>query len=107
MSEETGELDPKATMEQVNAAKFIEGLHAYLKKEIGPLFARVKKLGEENRELRERGLCYRGVFQRACLPYRRGDVVTFNGNAWICVGEGKGNPGENPGFQLLVKGTRS
>ena len=39
--------------------------------------------------------------------YRRGDVVTYDGSAWVAIAvETRATPGTTDGWQLLVKGTR-
>lgn len=56
--------------------------------------------------LKNKGIRYRGVFQRAD-QYERGDVVTYKGSAWVCVDDiGRGTPGDNTSWQLLVKSGR-
>jgi hypothetical protein len=57
-------------------------------------------------ELEGKGIKYSGVWQRA-QDYKRGDVVTYDGSAWVATAEEtRAQPGATNGWQLLVKGTR-
>jgi hypothetical protein len=52
------------------------------------------------------GIKYAGVWQRA-QDYKRGDVVTHDGSAWVALAvETRAQPGATDGWQLLVKGAR-
>ena len=53
-----------------------------------------------------KGVAYCGVWQRA-QDYKRGDVVTFDGSAWVAIAEEtRATPGATDAWQMLVKGTR-
>lgn len=71
--------------------------------EIHEALAEIRK---EIEQVKTRGLNYVGIFQRALIStYKRGDVATYNGAAWVCLnGEKAGIPGDDSGaWQLLVK----
>jgi hypothetical protein len=53
-----------------------------------------------------RGIKYCGVFQRA-QTYRKGDVVTDAGSAWVALREVENEkPGDGASWQLMVKAGR-
>jgi hypothetical protein len=69
----------------------------------------MKRLDEAQKRieaLEAHGIAYKGVHQRA-IEYKRGEVVTSDGSAWIAlVDEAKGKPGTNGDWQLFVKAGR-
>jgi hypothetical protein len=77
------------------------------------LFNAVKTIITSHRALQKRvdaietkGIKYAGVWQRA-QDYKRGDVVTHDGSAWVAIAEEtRAAPGATQGWQLMVKGTR-
>lgn len=93
---------------------FTKGLRAGLLRAIGVLGGhtalahellakRVAALEAQTADVRERGLRYCGVHQRA-LEYRQGDVCTAKGALWISLRQTSEAPGESTDWQLAVKG---
>jgi hypothetical protein len=71
------------------------------RQEIAPLLRRIE-------ELEKRGIEYRGIYQRSC-EYRRGSMITHDGNLWCCITDAEVNesPGSHPSkWQLAVKAGR-
>lgn len=98
-------------------AAFTKGLRAGLLRAIGVLGAhtalahellakRVAALEEQAADVRERGLRYCGVHQRA-LEYRQGDVVTEKSGLWIALRATNEAPGDGSAWQLALKGDRN
>lgn len=78
---------------------------SYTDKENKPIIERIEALEKAMNEVKTRGFRYRGTYQRAVDDYRRGDVVTHSGSAWICLESAKGAPGDDSRtWQLMVKG---
>ncbi|QGA56881.1 hypothetical protein [Brucella sp. 2280] len=78
-----------------------------LKERVADLESRdeeIKSLKGRIDALEEGGIRYRGIYQRA-QPYSKGDVVTFNGCAWIALRSLKETeePGTCDGWMLMVK----
>jgi len=95
--------------ENIDAKRFIIGLRDRIEKGETALEMRIKNLEAEMKVLKQRGLRYEGVFQKAQLPnYGLGSVITFSGGLWICCLEApKGNPETDPDhWQLAVKSGR-
>jgi shikimate kinase len=66
----------------------------------------MKELRARVSAVEEHGIAYKGVHQRA-IEYKRGEVVTSEGSAWIAlVDQAKGKPGTNDEWQLFVKAGR-
>ena len=76
--------------------KYTDEGDAALAKRIDALEARMV-------DIQERGIRYRGVFQRAD-DYQRGDVCTHAGSLWIATDATRQTPGKGSGWQLAVKG---
>lgn len=73
-------------------------LREYLAEQLAPIAKRLD-------ELETKGLAYAGTWQRA-QPYKRGNVVTHEGSAWVAlkdVDEGSRPGGDLEGWQLMVK----
>lgn len=82
-----------------DAVRLIETASKVLMDEIKHLRARVH-------DLESRGIKYCGTWQKA-LDYRRGDVVTHAGSAWVALAEQtRAEPGATGGWQLMVKAGR-
>lgn len=70
----------------LDTEKFIEGLHDYLQREIGPLFKRVDELEKQMVDVKNKGVCFRGVYSED-KEYNRGDLVVRSGAMWACTGD--------------------
>jgi hypothetical protein len=74
-----------------------------LKEWIAPLLARLDGIERRMAAVETRGLCYRGVHQRA-ETYSRGDATTYDGSLFIAVvDDPKDAPGTGGGWVLAVK----
>ena len=87
-------------------ASTIEAIQA-LKKRVAELESRdedFKSLKSRLDALEEGAIKYRGAYQRA-QEYSKGDVVTFNGSAWVAVKALKETeaPASCDGWMLMVK----
>lgn len=79
-------------------------LKRYIGDQLEPLRKRLDALERRADAAEERGLEYRGIWQRAAA-YRRGDVVTADGSLFVAikaVGPGE-QPGKSEDWQLCVK----
>ncbi|GAA5542932.1 hypothetical protein [Brucella sp. NBRC 113783] len=87
---------PELLKSPVQTGVFYEALA-----EVMDAFSAVKKRLDA---LEEGGIKYRGAYQRA-QDYSKGDVVTFNGCAWIAVRTLKETeaPASCDGWMLMVK----
>jgi len=87
---------PELLKSPVQTGVFYEALA-----EVMDAFRAVKKRLDA---LEEGGIKYRGVYQRA-QDYSKGDVVTFNGSAWIALRSLKETeePSTCDGWMLMVK----
>jgi hypothetical protein len=72
-----------------------------------PLAQRITALETELKQVKSKGLTYRGVWQRAS-DYERGAIVTHGGTAWAAtkaVTEGE-EPGKGGTWQMMLKPAR-
>ena len=76
-----------------------------LKEALAPLLERLDSLEAAMNEVRQKGLTYRGVWQRAA-DYERGAIVTLHGTAWAAVKAIKDGeePGKDGAWQMMLKG---
>jgi len=66
------------------------------------LLARVKAMQDRMVVVEQRGVRYRGVYQRS-EDYKRGDLVTFDGSMWHATRDTADEPGASRDWQLAVK----
>ena len=80
-------------------------IQAQVRIEIAPLTKQIEELKAENAELRNGGIKYHGIWQRAS-EYKRGSVVTFDGSMFCAVADVQPAqvPGKCEAWQLAVKG---
>lgn len=93
--------DPKIGGAPMTLAMWAEALAAIAEK-FKAMASRIEQLEREAAELRERGIRFCGVHQRA-LSYRTGDVVTHGGSMWAAVRATDEEPGQSKDWQLCVK----
>lgn len=73
---------------------------------LAPLVDEIRALRARVHDLESRGIKYCGTWQKA-LDYKRGDVVTHAGSAWVALAEQtRAEPGATGGWQLMVKAGR-
>ncbi len=66
------------------------------------LFDVMRALLDRVEHVEERGVRYRGVYQRS-EDYKRGDLVTFEGSMWHATRDTIEEPGASKDWQLAVK----
>jgi hypothetical protein len=89
-----------------HAEKFGEAVGVLIRDTAAPLRKRIDALEQRLGEIEGHGLKYAGVYQRA-NAYARGNVVTHDGSAWICIAEKSlSAPGASAEWQLMVKAGR-
>jgi hypothetical protein len=66
--------------------------------------AHIKALETRLVEIEQKGVEYKGIYQRA-LTYRRGSLTTFDGSMFVALRDVAENetPGKGDGWQLAVK----
>ncbi|KAB2716979.1 hypothetical protein [Brucella intermedia] len=98
---------PVSTLHFYEMVETISDTFAALRKRLIALEKReeeIKSLKSRLDALEEGGIKYRGIYQRA-QDYSKGDVVTFNGCAWIALRSLKETeaPATCDGWILMVK----
>ncbi len=79
------------------------GLGAVAREVFAVVEQEMEALREKVKRVEGKGLSYAGTWQRA-LGYVEGDVVTYDGSAWVCLSpETKAKPGDGADWQLFVK----
>lgn len=62
----------------------------------------VRRMNDRLNAIEQKGVSYRGVYQRS-EDYKRGDLVTFGGSMWHATRNTTDEPGASRDWQLAVK----
>ena len=74
----------------------------YIRKLFGEFEPRIASLEKKIADVEQRGVRYRGVYQRS-EDYKRGDLVTFDGSMWHATRDTTDEPGPSKDWQMAVK----
>lgn len=88
-------------------AMFADFLDRMAGKIVGPMVRRIEALESESDRMREsKGVSladvYRGSYERGAA-YKRGELLTHNGNLWLAMKDNNTEPGTTDGWRLIVK----
>ena len=85
----------------------VEIVKGYVCRQLKPLQKRIAELEAQLARVEEKGLAFRGIWQRAS-DYARGDIVTHAGTAWAATAAVKAGekPGEGGPWQMMLKSRR-